>query len=357
MTKKSGKSSKSVETSLLARCLNFFQLVGQKIKMKIDKYLARRPHRSFRRTRRRDYIKPLKLPGYWLFSLSVWNFLKSNKKIFLLLALTYAILTGVMVGIASQDTYISLTDLLKDTGGKIFEGDFGQLSQAALLLTTIIGGGISNTPTEAQQIYGVLIGLMTWLATVWIVRNILAGNKVKLRDGLYNSGAPILSSFLVMLVIIVQLLPFAIAAIGYSAAVATGLLNNGVEAMLFWIAAGLLTSLSLYWVTSTFMAMIVVSLPGMYPLQAIQTAGDLVVGRRLRILYRMLWMALWICIAWVVVMVPIIIFDTWLKTVVSAIDWLPVVPFALLAMSSLTVVWVASYIYLLYRKIIDNDAT
>lgn len=318
-------------------------------------FLARRLHRSFRLTRRRDYIRPLKLPGYWSFTRSASKVLKDNRKLFLLMALVYVIITGLLVGIASQDTYNTLTNTLRNISGEVLEGDIGQVGEAAILFGTILSGGISESLTESQQTYATLIGLMTWLTTVWLLRNILAGRKVKLRDGLYNSGAPILSTFLVSLVVVIQLLPLAIALIAYAAAMSTGLLSSGVEAMLFWIAAGLLATLSVYWLTSTFMALIVATLPGMYPLRAIQTAGELVVGRRIRILLRMLWLMLGIVVTWAVIMIPIIIFDTWLKGVWSAIEWMPIVPVVMLVMSSLTIAWSSSYVYLLYRKIIDND--
>jgi hypothetical protein len=55
-------------------------------------------------------------------------------------------------------------------------------------------------------------------------------------------------------------------------------------------------------------------------------------------------------------MVPVILFDAWLKGVLPALEWLPLVPVALLALSSLTVIWAASYVYLLYRKVVDDDA-
>jgi hypothetical protein len=184
----------------------------------------------------------------------------------------------------------------------------------------------------------------------------LAGNKVKVRDGLYNAGAPILPTVLVAILLIVQLLPFAIALIGYSAAASTGLLDGGVQAMLFWIAAGLLALLSLYWITSTIFALIIITLPGMYPFQAIKAAGDMVIGRRLRILLRFLWMALTVVVAWIVVMIPVIIFDSWVTSVWSATSGIPVVPVTILIMSSLTVIWVSSYVYLLYRKVIADDA-
>lgn len=349
------KKQPAKELTAVQKATAFIKVKFSGIRAVNKRYLARRPHRSFRRTRRRDYARSLKLPGYWSFSFYVLRILRQNKKIFLLLALFYAVLTGIMVGIASQDTYAVLTDTLKETSGDFFKGNFGQIGEAGLLLVTIASGGISQTMTEAQQIYAGLIALLTWLTSVWLLRNILANKKVKLRDGLYNASAPLLSTFIVGLLLVVQLLPLALALLAYSAATDTGLLDGGVEAMLFWIAASLLTVLSLYWMTSTVIALIVVTLPGMYPFKAVQTAGDLVVGRRVRILLRILWMILWAVIAWIVVMIPIIIVETWIKGLWPAIEGVPVIPIFMLALTSLTIVWSAGYAYLLYRKVVADD--
>ncbi len=338
------------------RLTDFVKNVYANIHVTTDNYLARRPHRSFRRTRRRDYVRSLKMPGYWSFSNYTIKTLLRHKKVFLLLALAYALLTILLVGMASQDTYNTLTSTLSQTSGDVFKGNFGQIGQAGLLFLTIISGGISQSLSEGQQIYASIIVLLTWLTTVWMLRNILAGKKVKLRDGLYNAGAPILPTFIVGLVLITQLIPLALALIGYSAASTTGLLSNGVEAMLFWIVAGLLTILSLYWITSTIVALVVVTLPGMYPFQAIKTAGDLVIGRRVRIMMRLIWMAVWTFIAWVVVMLPIILLVNWLNSVWPALQGVSIIPVAIVALSSLTIVWVAGYVYLLYRKVVADDA-
>ena len=351
----------SKKESVKKRSLNikfprFINVAASKIRASTDRYLSRRPHRSFRLTRRRDYTRSFKMPGYWSFSFYAFKTLRSHKKTFLLLALAYAILTIILVGMASQDTYTTLISTLTQTSGDAFKGNFGQFGQAGLLLLTIMSGGISQSLTEGQQIYATIIGLLTWLTTVWMLRNILAGKRVKLRDGLYNAGSPILSTFIVGLVLVIQLIPFALALIGYSAASATGLLNSGVEAMLFWIVAGLLSILSLYWITSTIIALVVVTLPGMYPFRAIKTAGDLVIGRRVRIMMRLLWMAFLALLAWVIVMLPIILLITWLNSLWPALQGVPVIPFVIVALSSLTIVWAASYVYLLYRKVVADDA-
>ncbi len=325
-----------------------------RIKKRCDDFLSRRPHRSFRLTRRRDYSRSLDLPGYWSFTKYVRNTLWSNRKTFILLALTYVLLTILMVGVGSQDTYSTISDMLKSTGGNIFNGFWGEIGKSGLLL--LASGFSTENLSESQQIYAGLILLLAWLTTIWLLRNILAGRKVKLRDGLYSAGSPILATLLVLMLFIVQLIPVALALVGYGAASISGLLDNGVEAMMFWTAAGLLTILSLYLITSTIFALVIITLPGMYPMQAIRAAGDLVTGRRMRILLRLFWMLFGVFAAWVVVMIPIVMFDSWIKAIWSSIEWVPIVPMSILLMSSVTIVWASSYIYLFYRKVVADES-
>jgi hypothetical protein len=359
--KKTAKQSTSsggvIKMAVWARLKN--GRIANKIQTTAKDFLARRPHRSFRRTYRRDYVRSLQLPGYWSFTYYVQKMLWSNRKIFLYVISIYVILTVVLVSFASEDTYMQLRDTLDTTGDNAFGGFWGEITKAGLILAAGATGSLNNAQAGAQaqnQIYAVIIGLLAWLTTVWLLRAVLAGRKPRMRDGLYNAGAPIIPTFLVASVIIVQLIPMALAIFAYNSAVVSGLLKGGVEAMMFWSVAGLLVILSLYWITSTLLALVVVTLPGMYPLQALRTAGDLVVGRRLRILLRLLWMAFMVIVAWVIVVIPIILFDGWIKSAWEGIWWLPLVPITLLIMGSMTVIWVAAYVYLLYRKIVDDDA-
>lgn len=327
-----------------------------KIKKRVKSFKSRRPHRSFTRTRRRDYDRSLVLPGYLKFSKHVFDTIWSNKKVFLLLALTFSAISAVMVGVASQDTYSTLKNTLDSTSKEVIKGSWGEAGKAGLMFISTVNGSLSGDLTESQQIYSGIIILMTWLTTVWLLRNILAGRKVKLRDGLYNAGSPILPTFLVASLLILQMLPMAIAVIGYSAALATGLLAGGIEAMLFWFVAGLLVVMSLYLITSTFFALIIITLPGMSPSIAVRTAGDLVIGRRLRILARILWMAVGVIVFWALTLIPIIMIDSWMKKMWKAISWVPTVPVFAVILLSLTVIWVASYVYLLYRKVVEDGA-
>jgi hypothetical protein len=323
---------------------------------KIQGFLNRRPHRSFRLTRRRDYIRALEIPGYWKFTNEVRQILWSSKKIFGWLAIVYAVLTAALIGVASQESYAALTTTLQETGSEIFTGQWGQIGQAGLLFATIATNGLSGTVSEAQQIYTALLLLFVWVTTVWLLRQIMAGRQVKLRDGLYNAGSPVIATFLIAGLLLVQLIPVALAIIGYTAAASTGLISGGIEAMLFWIVAILLALLSIYWLTSSFFAMVIVTLPGTYPMQALRTAGDIVIGRRMKILLRMVWLFLGLAVSWALILIPIIILDSAVKSAWTAIAGIPIIPVTLLILSTVSVIWSATYVYLLYRKVVEYDA-
>lgn len=326
-------------------------------KEKRNSFLERRPHRSFKLTRRRDYARTLKLPGYIAFNNYVNKTLWSNKRIFIWLGIVYAALYGILIGIGSQETYQTLSDFIQAAGEEILGGDFTQLGQASMVFVIAASTGLTSTLSEAQQIYAVLLILLVWLTTVWLLRNRLAGHKIVLRDGLYNAGAPIVATALVAGVLLIQLLPIGIVSLAHSFASNAGMLEGGVATMLFWIAAALLAVLSLYWATSTLFALIIVTLPGIYPFKAIRTAGDLVTGRRIRILLRWLWMLLSIVVFWAIILIPTILIDMWLKNLWPAIAGFPLVPIVILLITTFTTIWTSSYVYLLYRKVVDDDAS
>ncbi len=320
---------------------------------KVKSKNANRRHKSFRYTKKRDTERSLNLPGYFKFNHQVMQFLIKNRKLFLSLTIVSSISAFLLFGMASQANYSTIVDTLKASSGDFFEGIGGSIESAGLLFLVAVSGGISQDISEVQQVFTVLVVLMTWLVTVWLSRNILAGNKVKLRDGIYNAGAPIAATLPLAMLGFVQLLPVGIAAFGYSAATATGLLNGGVEAMMFWLAIFCLTLMSLYWLSSTFVALIIITIPGMYPMKALSIARELLFGRRLRIMLRVIWLLMTISLAWIITLLPFIMIDMLIRNVWSGIGSVPIIPIFMLFMSSATIVWFSTYIYLLYRKLVD----
>lgn len=267
----------------------------------------------------------------------------------------YALIIIFLGIITSQSTYDSIGKLVSESLGKIFDGGVGQLLNAGML--TFSSLAIDTTSLRAEQgVMLALLVLMTWLTAVWLLREILLGLKPKLRDGLYNATAPLISTSVVLLILLIQLSPVGIMALAYSALVSVHILTEGFGMMLFGLLAASVLTLVLYWVTSTIIALVVVALPGMYPLRAIQAASDLVVGRRLRIMLRIVWAFVYSSVIWCVVMVSLVLLERGLSSKLKWVESVPIVPFAGAFMMALLFVWLAAYIYLLYRKVVADDA-
>lgn len=301
-------------------------------------------------------MRSLALPGYIQFTREVARTVLSNRWLFIKLVGLYSILLIVFVGLSSQNSYEELASLISDTGSNVFQGVWGQVGQAGLLLVAGVSSSVNPDLTEVQRYYSAILGLMTWLTAVWLLRAILVGKKPKLRDGLYNAGAPILASVAVLGILVLQLIPAALALIAINSAIQSGFFDNGFIAMTGTLFVGLLVLASLYWVTSTVIALVIVTLPGMYPWKAIQTAGDIVIGRRLRIVLRLSWLLVLNLLVLFTVMLIVVLLQQGLVTLFPSLSSVPIVPVAFVVMGASIIVWSATYIYILYRKIVEDDA-
>ena len=338
-----------------ARFFGWAKSVNEKATDRHQGFLSRRPHRSFKRTYRRDYVRSLKLPGYVAFTRMVWRMLRRHAKTYGLLTVLYTVVVVALGGITSQEAFSEINSLIKESGADLFGDGIGKVGEAGLLALSAFAGGPGNLTPE-QQIYLGISLLFVWLTTVWLLREHMLNRRPRLRDGLYNAGAPIISTFLIVLILLIQLLPIGIVALVYAGLTSVGILTGGFGSMLFWVFVILVSALVMYWVTSTLIALVIVTLPGMYPMRAMAAASDIVVGRRLRILYRLLWGIVNVAVLWAVIIIPVILLDTALKSWWPAIEGAPIVPYAAAFLSSLSTVWFATYVYMLYRKVVEDDA-
>ena len=325
---------------------------------RIRALMGRRPHRSFHMTRRRDYRRSLKLPGYWAFTATVIAEIRSRKSVFLKLALVYTVLIVLLGGATNQEIYNDLAQSLRESSVEIIDNNWGSVAQAGLLAVAAFGGSATGS-TETQQLYLAIVLVLVWLATVWLLREQLAGRTPKLRDALYQSAAPLVATALVVVFLILQLIPLGIFALAGAGLSGAGLLTEGFSMYLFSVIAILVLALTLYWVVGTLIGLVVVTLPGMYPMRAMEIAGDLVVGRRLRIALRFLWMISLAFVFWISIMIPAVLLNSTLSERIESewYDFIPVVPLVAALLSTIVGIWMASYVYLLYRKVVDDDAS
>ncbi|MBR2998493.1 hypothetical protein IKF34_01825 [Candidatus Saccharibacteria bacterium] len=326
-----------------------------KKRSKRKKLLPKSPHKSFRRSYREDYKRELEVPGIMYHIFASFKIIFKNWKLFLPLLVIVILLNVVFVGIMSESNYMQFQDILDDTSTQIAGGDIGNVAKAGLLLiSTVTTGGLSGDSSEAAMVFGVIIFLIIWLTTIFLLRHRLAGHKVKLRDGLYNAMTPLISTFVVFVVAVIQCVPIFILIVVYSAAVQTEFLATPFYALVFFIFAALMLLLSGYLLSSSLMAFVAVSAPGLYPMRALSTASELMMGRRVRFVLRLIALLITLAIVWVIIMLPLILFDLWMKT----FEWtagIPFVPICLTTMTCFTGIYVTTYMYLYYRWMLGYE--
>lgn len=313
------------------------------------------PHRSFKRSYREDYVRGLEVPGMMYHIFATFRIIFKNWKLFLPLMVIAVILNALFVGIMDEANYVQFQDIMDQTSVEVAGGDIGNVAKAGLLLiSTVTTGGLSGESSEAAVVFGVLIFLVLWLTTIYLLRHRLAEHEVKLRDGLYNAMTPLISTLLVFVVAVIQCIPIFLLMVVYSAAVQTEFLATPFYALVFFIFAALMMVISGYLLSGTLMALVAVSAPGLYPMKALRTASELMMGRRVKLILRLVALILVLGLTWVMVMLPLILFDMFMKQ----FEWtagIPFVPICLTAMTCYTCIYVATYLYLYYRWMLKND--
>lgn len=347
----SKKSDKKLEKRTRFKCFNKLRAWGKKI---YKKYKTS-PHKTFRRSYREDYKRDIEVPGIMHHSAVTFRVIFKNWKLFLPLIVIAVVAAVAFIGLMNESTYQQFQTVLDQTTEQMEKGDIGVVAKSGLLLiSTVTTGGLSSEASESGTVFAVLIFLILWLTTIFILRHRLAGRKIKLRDALYNAMTPLVSSFVVFVVAVIQCIPIFILIIVYSAAVQTEFLATPFYALIFFIFAALMILLSGYLLSSSLMAMVAVSAPGLYPIQALRTASELMMGRRVKFVLRLVGLIFVLAVTWVAVMLPLIVFDLFMKQ----FEWthgVPFVPVCLLVMTCFTGVYISAYLYLYYRWTLGYD--
>ncbi len=305
------------------------------------------PHKSFIRTRHRDKIKKPKIENYVAFSWYTARILWNRKWVYVRFVLVFFFLAALFIGALQADNITSVNEVLDSaTSGETILGPVGR---AAVTVGSSIAGALNSNLSDVQYIYISALFILALLTIVWLLRHQLAGNKLKLRDGLYNAAAPIAAEYVLLVVGIAQLIPAALVTLVYISATTSGLLDGGIETAMFSIALFLVIVLTLYFMTTTLFAMFIATIPGTYPMKAYRAARHIVAGQRLRLLLRLLWMVVTVLAVNFVILVPIVIV---INSVGGGNGWAIPIAYQLAVISS--IMYGVAYGYLLYRRMIDD---
>ena len=318
-----------------------------------------RLHRSFKRSYYEDYQRKTELPSLTSQANAAFKMFFKFWKIFLPLLLIFVGLYIFLIGAMSENTLADVRANVEQTNKDVADGKIGTVGKAGLTLLGIISTGGLTTMNDAQIVIAVLLFTIIWLVTIYLARHLLAGHQeIKMRDGFYSALSPLVSTLVVGLIIFLEAVPIMLTIIVFQVALTTEFLSTPFYALLFFMFAALMITLSLYLLSSSFFAIIVVSAPGLYPLTAVRMAKNLIMGRRLRFLIRVFYLVIIVALLYLLLLMPAIILDGALKTQFA---WLAEskIPFVAIIQLTITVfifIYLSIYFYLFYRALLDyND--
>ena len=308
------------------------------------------PHKTFVLTRSRDMPVGPFLKKSWRFTLDVFGVLWRHKRVFAALIVLYVVMAVLLTGAIKGEGMTFINEAVQ-----IFneESDFSldPVLRSAVVAGAALGGALNTGLTEIEQLYMTILYVFTCLVSIWLIRHLAAGNAVKLRDGLYNAGAPFVAILCLLLLLVVQSFPAALGILALNVLTAGGVLQGGIETAMFWIAIGLLFVLTLYFVSATLFAFVIATVPGTYPWAAYKLAKKIVLGQRRRLLFRLLWLAFVIAATWMLVLIPVVLVINALK-----LENTLLIPVLAQVMTGFSFVLGSTYVYMLYRRMIDEPA-
>jgi len=285
-------------------------------------------------TRKKNSINPAPraLPSVWALTRNAAGLVWHNRVLFLGITSVYALLTIIFVGITSN-TDIAFLKQSFTTSSTIGAG----LNVFLNLL-----GSSGNSSNAAEGAYQFILAIIASLAIIWALRQVVAGSNIRIRDSFYKGMSALVPFVLVLLVVGIKLIPLLIGSAIYAQVMSNGIAVALFEKILWGIVFGISAVISLYLVSSSIFALYIVTLPDMTPLKALRSARDLVKGRRIILIRKVLFLPLLLFVMAAIIMLPFII---WMTSLAVAVFFI---------ISMLVLLVVHSYFFTLYRELINE---
>lgn len=322
----------------------FFRSVYRWACRKTEHHRRVSPHRSFYLTTHAQAVRQINISGYGRFVTEVWRMVRDNWLIYLKITLLMALAIIAVVGVSNaHSNYV-------DTREAMEKVDLHPLLKQAGLVTQAIITSLTVTDANRQAATFIIVAV-AWLSLIFIARRVYSGNQLRLRDAIYSAGTPLVPMMVLLVAVLVQLLPLALVLISYSAITGAGYINQGVaiENMAAWCVILAVLVLTIYWMVTSLLTLVSVTIPGLYPMRAYYETSIQVAGRRVKILLRILMMFLPLLVLWALVLIPTVLLDSILKP-----KTFPVVQLVVSLLAAISCTWVSAYMYVLYRRILDS---
>lgn len=221
---------------------------------------------------------------------STFVFLHQHKRKLIGVGVVFLVLYLLMIRSGSTFNLNASDQLISDEFGT------NELVNKAILTGILLGSG-GSSESGIGSLSAFLLFILGSLAFIWAIRRLEAGKTFRVRDAYYKGMYPLIPFILVVFLISLQLIPFVIGGFLYATAEVNGLISSLLERVVFvsaWMALGLL---SVYWLTNSLMGVYAVTLPDIYPLQALRSTKQIVKGRRWSIFLKMAMGAIFLGVA------------------------------------------------------------
>lgn len=275
------------------------------------------------------------LPAAYKLLVQACKLLVRHYKLFGGVLLVYALLNLLLAGAAGGGNL----QQSKSTLLQVAHGHFSKLSVGVTLFSSLVSSN-SNSANAGTGAYQTMLLLLMSVVFIWTLRQTYAGHVVRIRDAFYTGTYPIVPFILVLLVIGLQLVPLAIGGTLYNLLVGGGITVGFFEQVIALVIFLALAAWSLYMLCGSILALYIVTLPDMAPLQALRSSRELVRFRHWIVLRKLLFLPLVLIVVGAAIVIPFALFLTPLATV-------------LFFVLSVLVLGVAhSYMYALYRELL-----
>lgn len=292
----------------------------------------KKKYRSFR-LQKRIKPDPRYVPSSKELFVQSLSLIRKNFRLFFGIALIHGALYALLVKTTATVDIGSLQNSVKE----VFGSSANSVSGTAALIGTVLG---SPRKVEGGGFAVTFLVITTSLVYIWAIRERINNVTIRVRDAVFNGLGPLASTFVILLFMGLQLIPFGIATFFYTSARSNSLFASGFEDLFFFMITFLSGLASFYFLTSSIIALYASALPGVYPLRALKAAKELVAFRRLSVFRRLMSLSVMIVLTYLLLLIVVIRFIPDRTYAYIDVFQIAIVPF------------VNVYLYKLYRSLL-----
>lgn len=315
---------------------------GKKSVVKIPKILSsnakirKKPEYKSFRIHRPVKRPDLKISSWREITKKALKLVKQNARPLGWFFLIYGLLYLVLVrGITSPVDIESIKGEITDATGV---GASSLITNITVM--SVLFQSATSSSSDVAVLYQLMFLIASTLALIWLFRQQQAGNMASMKEAFYRGMYPMVPFVLVTLVIALQTLPASIGNFLFTTVNENGIAVSAFEQFIWVLFFAAMLLLSLYMISSSVIALFIVTLPDMTPMLALRKAKELVTFRRANVLGKVLILILIIAFFYVSAVLPAIFISAAVAQVVFFFLGVFIIPFSV------------AYLFVLYRELL-----